>query len=249
MVQPVGSSGNSLNLFQPADAAHSASGGASASIATFAGVRPAGASSDAATTAISSILDNSQPQAASGDFTNVFQRLSSSLQSLMVQLQSTVAGDGASNGPESLLASSTSTTSTQNSAATTSTQDSDATDSTERPPTSGNWALKGDINAMLDDLHGFIQVANGDATATAVNTGTASTNGNAETNASSSSASNATTTNDALTAISQTADQSPSTTIATDGFAQSLLQALQSYGATNAATVNSQSRPAVSSVS
>jgi hypothetical protein len=195
-----------------------------------------GGSSDASTSSIASILDNGQAQTPSGDFANVFQRLSSGLQSLVVQLQSITTGSGAS-----------STT-----AAATPTPDGTMTDtpaSTAGPPadgptvfitgadalrtaamhrpSSGNRALQGDIDAMINDLHGFIQVGSGDAMA-----------------AVSGANDNAATTDPPATSQSSGAASDMAATNAFNetiyGYAQTLMQALQNYSVASTNVANTQ---------
>lgn len=260
MVQSVGSLADSFTLFQSGGVARAASGSGQSTggIASF-GANQSGNSSDASTTSIASILDNSsQAQTtSSGDFANVFQRLSSGLQSLMVQLQS-MAGTSASS---STAAAASSTTDV--SAASTATTDATATDTAATDvaatvasdtaakvdvthhASGGNRALQGDIDAMINDLHGFIQVASGDASATADTTTASPTTGGAGAAGDSPPATGGPASSDGNASASQSAASSAADTAAlnetTYGYAQNLMQALQNYSVASANVSNPQS--------
>lgn len=259
MVQSVGSPTDSYSLFQRGRAARTAAGG-SASDSAFFDTTKQSSSSDATTTASASLADQGQTQTTSGDFANVFQRLSSALQSLMVQSQSTAGETGTSS---SVLATTTPTTDdaatgTATTGDTTATSVGDAATQTDEAhhAKSGNRALQGDIDAMINDLHGFIQVANGDAMTTADNTTTASSaNDNATTSASSLATDGTSSTDSSSTTASQAASESAAANTATNAvgdttyaYAQTLMQALQNYSAASANASSSQPSAAVSAI-
>jgi hypothetical protein len=242
MVQSVGSLADSYTLFQLGGAARTAAGGSAGGIASFAATPQSGTSAGAATNAIASILDNGQVQATSGDFASAFQRLSSGLQALMVQLQSTVSP------------SATATPALGGVAATASSEVAPVREPGFAPlhrPSAGNRALQGDIDALVNDLRGLVQVGNGDASSADDGGKVASSaNDNADPAASRLAA------DGTPPAAGPAATASPPEMAAAgaldnsiDSFAQNLLQALQNYSVANAPVANPQRSIAVDNIS
>jgi hypothetical protein len=288
MVSSVGKVSDTYSLFQAGGVARAKSSGSSDSIASTPSTEPSFVGKDRATNAISSILDNSQTQVSSGDYASAFQRLSSSLQALMVQLQGntsvtpTTASQAAAtqdtSTQDSVAQDSTSTTSSATSAqgsdvnATTaanaiSTSASmagsgvDQTYAASLRHTGGDRALQGDFNALIDDLHGYIQVANGDAstgTYASATTSTANDNATAASPAATAviaqteqaSSSSPTASNSAVSASATTSDQAATSALndVTYKFAQNLAQAMQSYNATGTNATAPQRSEVISAV-
>ncbi|WP_146002657.1 hypothetical protein [Telmatospirillum siberiense] len=142
MVQSVESPADSFSLFQLGGAARTP-WAKSADSAVFAMTSQSGESSSASPDAGTSFFDTGQT--TSGDYATVFQRLSTGLQALMVQLQSIAGNGGTSSDPPAVE---------------TAIADPPATGGFHA--SGGNRALQSDADAMINDLHGFIQVANGD---------------------------------------------------------------------------------------
>ncbi|MTJ79435.1 MAG: hypothetical protein F8N37_00205 [Telmatospirillum sp.] len=107
------------------------------------------------------------------DFDNAFQHLSPDLQAVVVAAQGAAQGGAAGGGGA--------TVSSITPAASNSVTDPPTTASGGAPPdvsaggtnaatgrqhhqSGGNWALAGSANALINDMHGFVQVANGDVT-------------------------------------------------------------------------------------
>lgn len=206
MVQSVGSLGNLYPI--GAVGASSRSGAAQSADAP--------ASTQASGQSLASALDLSSPQGASSDFASPFQQMSSTLQSLMVQVQAAGKADA-----------------------------SDA--SAGHAAHGGNRALQGDANALIYDLHGMIQVEDGDLSSADGVTPAASP-------ATSSNATTASTTGVASPAPSSDTASASSTPAAgewssvTYSFAQDVMQALQNYTAANANGASSRPDNAVSAV-
>ena len=269
MVQTIGKLAETYSLFQAGGASRAARAGSTDSIASLLSSTQNTNGKDAATTAIPSILDNNQTQAASGDFVSAFQRLSSSLQSLMVQLQSQSSTKTVAASGDSLATTPTSSSSTSapdgsedasNGAATTATSAA-AAPNPNRYYRAGDWALQGDANALLDDLHGFIQVANGDASVPADDHAAIA---NANDNSTYAVSNNVAATALPVDGMSTSESGLPSSSLATAStsdtaaasalsdvtynFAQNLFQALQNYGAASANATLPQRNESVSAV-
>jgi hypothetical protein len=258
MVHSIRNLTDSQSLLQLAARGRTAAAGSSDSIASLVDTAQSGTGKDASTLAIPSILDNSQTQSASGDFSSAFQRLSSSLQSMMVQLQSSAPSSADAAGTAT---ASTATAGTATDGATTDTpvasltgSATTATSGTEdmasvHHSTGGNRALQGDASALINDLHGFIQVANGDATVTTDGGSGLST---ANDNVATSTSTAATVTAASSDAATQAAAADRATTNAlsdmTYNFAQNLFQAVQNYSAASSSATVAQRSPAVSAV-
>jgi hypothetical protein len=99
-------------------------------------------------TSSSASSSSSSTLASSSDFASAFERFSAGAQSVILQAQSVV----------------------DKTVATTSAHWSD----TVHPLSSGNRALAGDADALINDMHGDILVADGDATASQTAVGTSS---------------------------------------------------------------------------
>ncbi len=247
MVQSVGSPADSFTLFQSGGARRTASGGSAGSIASFGATAQSGPSSDASTDSIASILDNDPAQTTSGDFANVFQRLSAGLQSLMVQLQSMAGGAGAPSAAAPPTAGKsgdddappTAGATTDGAATLSAAEDAMRTEAI-RHPSGGNRALQGDVDAMINDLRGFIQVGNGDAMAAADSRKlTSSVNDNGAADGSTTAAQQSTASDmAAANALGET----------TYGYAQNLMQALQNYSVASANVSNPQRSALVSTI-
>ncbi len=274
MVQSVGSVTDAFSLFQLSGATRAASGGATSGAASFFGSKTPGAiSAETPTKSTASILDDSQAQTTSGDFANVFQRLSSGLQSLMVQLQSKSGGAANSASSSSTADASTAEGATADVAGPPVGASAEKADLLHHA-SGGNRALQGDADAMINDLHGFIQVASGDALAApdaAPAAATANDNaavavlsspisgGGADstvpTAAVDGTAAVATTpsvpsaSSDAATAPPASSGNADAAAVGdtTYAYAQTLMQALQNYSAASASVSNPQSN-AVSAV-
>jgi hypothetical protein len=174
------------------------------------------------------------------DFDNAFQHLSSDLQSVMVSAQA-AAGDAQAAGSTvaASLGSSTALASTMSSLtqgaaaqssglpvpATFADRQTDAASGQHHHHDGGNWALEGDSDALLNDMHGLVQVANGDISSQGV-TGTGT--------ARAASAGTASTTTGA-TASPTAPSSTEATTMTAFGFAQNLMQAMGAYGNSTAA--------------
>lgn len=179
--------------------------------------------------------DGGTPQSVSGDYASGFQRLSSGLQALMVQLQSVATSGG--DPP---------------------TQGGLAGEGVLFHASRGNRALQGDANALIDDLHGFIQVENGDFSAarqadppmTAASVPSANDNVNPSAAGPPDSGGLAQTAGAVdLSGSAASGDVSGSSLgLATFGYAPTLTQAVQNYGLANSAFNSPPSSPAVTAV-
>ncbi|MDR3438695.1 hypothetical protein [Telmatospirillum sp.] len=129
-------------------------------------------------------------------------------------------------------------------------RETDAATGQHHHHSSGNWALQGDIDALVNDLHGLVQVANGEASAVetkvspsaAAAASAAATTGSGDATAGIVAGQSAA----AVTASDQVAGTTLET--ATYGFVQNLQQALQSYGSTAANSNSSQTATTVTAI-
>lgn len=293
MVQSIGSPADSFSLFHLDGGAYALSG-KSAEGAAFSTTTQSGESSDAASGGAASLLDTGSTQTGSGGYASVFQRLSSGLQALMVQMQS-ITGDGGTSLKNTTVSSgsvsaadsgggsdppalsappgnastvdppvaqpaslSVAATAVTPSGPTVTASGTTADDSAVLFHASkGNRALQGDIDAMINDLHGFIQVANGnvlvegEVVSTPAAASAVTANDNATPTASGPSA-DETFPGGGNAGLSQSAasgDVAGSTFGLTSyGYAQTVTQAVQNYNVASAVTSNPQPAVAVNAV-